>query len=169
MLGAKYLVSLSAKSHFPAASNPTSRDGGFLLTPFREVFMVIAPPQTSSLVQRIANPSPADRQARADTRRYYAAKSAAIKLRKMHERMAALASNQRALAQLTEIAEAEVPNAIDEASWRGDVPELADKIQREAWGLLEATEAPVRNADREIALKGLPPCIEVNRDDPFRH
>ena len=27
--------------------------------------------------------------------------------------------------------------------------------------MLASTEAPVRNADREIVLKGLPPCVEV--------
>lgn len=129
-------------------------------TPVQAVPMVCV-----SLAQRIAHPSPADRQARAAVQRYYAMKKAEIQLRKMRERMAALAANQHELRELTKAAEAEVPNAIDEAAWPTDFDELADKIRREELGLLEATEAPVRNADREMVLKGVPPCIQVNRDD----
>ena len=88
-----------------------------------------------------------------------------MKMRKMQERMNALAASSRELRELTRVAESEAPNAIDEAAWPDDIEELADKIQRESWGLLESTEAPVRNADRQIVLKGLPPCVEVSRDD----
>ena len=121
--------------------------------------------QTSALVQRIAYPLPASRQARADVQRHYAAKKARIELRKMQERMAALTANQQALRDLTEVAAAAAPNGKDGAAWPTDISELADKIRREEWGMLEATETPVRSADREIVLKGLPPCVEVNRDD----
>ena len=123
-------------------------------------------PQVSApLAQRIAFPTPAARQSRADLRRQLAAKDARIKLRKMQERIAALRADQNALRQLTEVAEQAAPIMTDESSWRGDIPELADKIQRESRGLLEATEAPVRNADRNLVLRGLPPGVEIARDD----
>lgn len=118
-----------------------------------------------SLAHRVAHPSPQARAERAHLRRSRAIQRARAELGRMTQRMQALAANQHELRELTRIAEAEVPNAIDEASWGGDIEELADKIQRESWGLLEATEAPVRNADRQIVLKNLPPSIEVSRDD----
>lgn len=80
-------------------------------------------------------------------------------------------------AELREVAEQEAPNKTDQAAWPTDIAELADTIQRQAIiyrdgrpvnpGNLNPGEEAVRDRDRQMLVKGLPPGIEVNRDDPF--
>ena len=119
----------------------------------------------ATLAQRITFPTPSAAQAREDLRRKFQIKRARADREKRQQRIAALLSNAHELKHLTEVAVQAAPIMIDEAAWPADIAELSDKIRREKLGLLEATEAPVRNRDREIVLKGLPPCVEVSRDD----
>ena len=127
--------------------------------------MHAATTSSSSLAARITNPSPAARQARAELRRSRACQRAGAELRKMQARIAALAHDQRELQELLEIAQSAAPNKTDEAAWPVDIRELADKIERQQYGGIRSFEQPVRDRDRQIVLSGLPPCVEVSRND----
>ena len=88
-------------------------------------------------------------------------------MEKRHRRMAALRSNPHELKQLAEVAEQAAPIMLDEAAWPTDFSELSDKMEREACGDLRSFEEPVRDRDRQMLKKGLPPGIEAEMDDPL--
>ncbi len=120
-----------------------------------------------TLAQRIAFPSPSAAQARADLRRHNQIRRARSEMRKRQERLAALLASKSERQQLTEIAEQAAPIMIDEAAWPTDFSELSGKMDREACGDLRPFEEPVRDRDRQMLKKGLPPGIEAEMDDPF--
>lgn len=77
-----------------------------------------------------------------------------------------LSSCPAAAQDLHDVAAEAVPVRSEESAWSGQIPELADKIARQKAGGLWPTEEPVRDRDRQRLRKGLPPCFQVNMDDP---
>ncbi len=120
----------------------------------------------SDLARRISRPTPEAAQARAALKRQRACRQAQRKLAGMQQRLMAFRHDLRDLAALTEVAEAAAPNRIDKAAWPSDVQELADKIERGNQRGLWPTEAPVRNKDRQIIKRMLPPGVQVQMNDP---
>lgn len=119
-----------------------------------------------ALVSRIANPSPADRRARAALGRSRAVQRARAELGRRQENMRAFTGSEYDLAQLAALAASAAPNRTDEAAWPADMSELADKIRRQEYGALGPVEAPVRDKDRQIIKRMLPPGVQVQMNDP---
>lgn len=92
----------------------------------------------------------------------YAGQRARAELRRMRERMAALQTQQADLAKIA----ADAAPVKDTAAWPTDIRELAEKIYREDNRGLRSCESPVRDRDRQLVLAGLPPGVEVQRNDP---
>lgn len=121
---------------------------------------------STALASRIANPSPADRRARAALGRSRAVQRARAEVGRRRQHLLAFCSSEYDLAQLAEVAAAAAPNKTDQAAWPTDVQELADKIERGNHCGLWPTEAPVRNKDRQVINRMLPPGVQVQMNDP---
>ncbi len=67
---------------------------------------------------------------------------------------------------LHEVAAEAAPARSEESAWPGEVRELSEKIARQGWRGLWPTELPVRDRDRQMLRKALPPGVQVNMDDP---
>ena len=85
-------------------------------------------------------------------------------------RVARLTRTPGAVRDLRAVAEESVATSSEKASWPSDIQELAHKITREKYGWsaggLGPNEDMVRDKDRQVIVKMLPPCIQVERNDP---
>lgn len=77
-----------------------------------------------------------------------------------------LSSCPAACQDLHEVAAEAAPARSEESAWPGEVRELSEKITRQSWRGLWPTEPPVRDRDRQMLRKALPPGVQVAMDDP---